>query len=161
MRNWSLWSDVVFWERSNFPRIWFQDLKFRIWSLEINHQKVNLVWQRCFVFHYYLATSTTNWALMFTGLLFYAYVETQSEKTGLWQLPIVSSVFIDWFPVEINLSSLRTQALENFKVYQCCTSLYNERGACLKLKKINRFRNSFRDWFFSTNLMFMEKFNLL
>ena len=30
----------------------------------------------------------------FSGLLFYAYVvKTPSEKTGIWQLPIVSSAF--------------------------------------------------------------------
>ena len=36
----------------------------------------------------------TDWAQIFTGLLFDAYVlGTPSEKTGLWQLPIVSTVF--------------------------------------------------------------------
>ena len=33
----------------------------------------------------------TNWAQIFTGLLFYAYMP--SQKTGLWQLPNVSSTF--------------------------------------------------------------------
>ena len=45
-----------------------------------------------FSFHYSLATSTTNWVQIFTGLLFYACWDTPSEKTGLWQLPKVSSV---------------------------------------------------------------------
>ena len=45
----------------------------------------------CFFFHYNLATSTTNWAQIFTGLLFYAYVEIH-QVGCLWQLPIVSTV---------------------------------------------------------------------
>ena len=36
-------------ERSNFPRIWFQDLRFRTWGLKINHLNAhNFVWQGCF-----------------------------------------------------------------------------------------------------------------
>ena len=35
----------------------------------------------------------TDWAQIFTGLLFYVCWDTPSEKTGLWQLPIVSTVF--------------------------------------------------------------------
>ena len=37
MRNKLKWCS--FWERSNFPRIRFRDLKFRVWGLEIKHQK--------------------------------------------------------------------------------------------------------------------------
>ena len=83
-----------FWWKSIFPRICFRDLKFRIWGLEINHLKAhNFVWQGCFFFHYYLAILTTDWAQIFTGLLFYVCWDTPSEKTGLWQLPIVSTAF--------------------------------------------------------------------
>ena len=72
-------------ERSNFTRIWFRDIGFIIWGLEIKHLKAhNFVWQGCFFFHSYLLTSTTNWAQIFTGLLFYACWDTSSEKTGLW-----------------------------------------------------------------------------
>ena len=37
----------------------------------------------------------TNWAQIFTGLIFYASIcwDTPSENTGLWQLPQVSSAF--------------------------------------------------------------------
>ena len=52
-----------------------------------------------FFFHSYLATQTTNQAQIFTGFVFYAYVElTPSETTGLWHLPIVSTAFniISW-----------------------------------------------------------------
>ena len=77
-------------KRSNLPQIWFWYLRFRIWGLEIKHQKShNFVWQGCFFFHYYLATSMTDWVQIFTGWLFCADV----EKTGLWQIPIVSTVF--------------------------------------------------------------------
>ena len=48
---------------------------------------------RFFFFNYYLATSTTDWAEIFTGLLFYAYVEIDQLNSSLWQLPIVSTVF--------------------------------------------------------------------
>ena len=72
-----------FGERSNFPRIWFRDLRFRTWGLEINHLNAHsFVWQGLFFFHYYLATSMTDWAQTLTGLLFYAYVEMHQ----LWRL---------------------------------------------------------------------------
>ena len=88
----------IFRERSNFPRIWFRDLRTRFWGLEIKHLIAhNFVWQGCIFFHYYLATSTTNWAKICTGLLFYACWDTPSENTGLWQLLIMSSVFKDTF----------------------------------------------------------------
>ena len=62
---------------------WFWDLKFRIWGLEINHLNAhNFVWPGCFFFHYYLASSMTDWAQTFTGLLFHAYVEIHQ----LWRL---------------------------------------------------------------------------
>ena len=55
----------------------------------------NFMWQGCLFFHYYLATSTSDWAQIFTGLLYCALLLrcAKSEKTGLWQLPKVSSVF--------------------------------------------------------------------
>ena len=51
--------------------------------------------RRVFFYHYYLATSETNWAQIFTGLIFSVCWDkcTASGKTGLWQLPTVSSVF--------------------------------------------------------------------
>ena len=68
--------------RSNFPPIWFQDLRFRIWGLEIKHLKAhNFVWQGCLFFLSYLATSTTDWAQIFTGLLFHAlYVDIHQVR---------------------------------------------------------------------------------
>ena len=70
-----------FWERSNFSLKyfnWFQDLS---WGLEFKHLlKHTTCATRVFSFHYSLATSTTNWAQMFTGLLFYAYVEIHQVR---------------------------------------------------------------------------------
>ena len=55
----TLWTS--FGERSNFPRIWFRDLKFRTWCLEIKHLEThNFVWQGCFFFQYYLAYTVFN-----------------------------------------------------------------------------------------------------
>ena len=36
--------------------------------------------KRVFFFHHYLANSTTNWAQIFTGLLFYVYVEIHKVR---------------------------------------------------------------------------------
>ena len=83
------------WERSNFPRIWFQDLWFRIWGLKINHlHEHDFVWQGCFFFHYYFATLLTNWAQIFKGFLISCICwDTPSGKTSFWQLQKVSSAF--------------------------------------------------------------------
>ena len=87
VRNGSLWS--------NFQQIWFRDLKFRIWGLEIKHLKAhNFVWPGIFFFHCYLATSMTNRAQVFTDLLFLCICwNTPTVKASLWQLPIVSTAF--------------------------------------------------------------------
>ena len=70
-------------------------------------QSTQLRVTRVFFFHYYLATSTTNWAQMFTGLLFCAFCwDTPSEKNGLWQLPIVSSAFNQQLKVGSNVALL-------------------------------------------------------
>ena len=102
-----------FGERSNFPRIWFRNLKFGTWGLEINYLNAhNFVWQGYFFFHYYLASSMTDWAPICTGLLFYAYVAIhQVRRPGLWQLPIVSSVFntVKEESVQINEGTITLQ----------------------------------------------------
>ena len=45
-----------------------------------------------FFFYYSLTTSTANWVQTFTCMLFYAYVGI--HKVWIWQLPKVSSAFI-------------------------------------------------------------------
>ena len=73
---------------------WLQDLRNIFGGLDIKHVKAHkLVWQGFFFFHSYLATSMTDWARIFTGLLFYACWDTPTVRTSLWQLPIVSSAF--------------------------------------------------------------------
>ena len=54
----------------------FEVLKSSIWK------HTTLCDKGVFFFHYYLATSMTDWAQIFTGLLFYAYVEIHQ----LWRL---------------------------------------------------------------------------
>ena len=95
VRNGSLWSDVVF-EKEEI----FHYFDFETSSLEFEVSKSS-IWKHktlcdkgvfsC-VFISQLAP-TINRAQIFTGLLFYACWDTPSEKTGLWQLPIVSIVF--------------------------------------------------------------------
>ena len=68
-----------------FPRIWFWDLKFRIWGLDIKHLRAHI--------HYYLATSMTDWAQIFTGLLFFVHVEIHWWEDWSLTIPIVSIVF--------------------------------------------------------------------
>ena len=83
-----------FGERSNFPRIWFRDLRFRTWGLEINHlNSHNFVWQGLFFFHYYLARNFDDRL----SSNFHRFVilcirwDTPTVKASLWQLPIVST----------------------------------------------------------------------
>ena len=74
VRNGFLWIDLVFEKEVIFREFGFQDLRSRIWGLDIKHLKAHNV------FHYYLATSKTNWAQIFIGLLFYAYVEIHQVR---------------------------------------------------------------------------------
>ena len=68
-------------ERSNFPQIWFQDLS----SLEFEVSKSSM-WKHTTlcdkgVFSFtILTTLTTNWAQIFGGSLFYAYVEIHQVR---------------------------------------------------------------------------------
>ena len=82
-------------ERSNFPQIWFRDLRFRTWGLEINHLNAHN-----FVCHGYFFLSLLS--RKFDDRLssnFHRFVilcicwDTPTVKTSLWQLPIVSTVF--------------------------------------------------------------------
>ena len=89
--------NLLGWSAAAFNIVQYFDLKYFIktkyfgpnafYRLPDTH---TFVQQLCvFFFHYSLATSTTNW-----GLLFYALCwDTLSENTGHWQLPKVSSAF--------------------------------------------------------------------
>ena len=81
VRNGSLWSDVVF-----EKEVIFHEFDFETSSLEFEVTKSS-IWKHTtscdkgvFVFHSYLATPTTNQAKIFTGLLFYAYVEIHQVR---------------------------------------------------------------------------------
>ena len=93
MRNGSLWSNEVFEVIStqifefNFEtsELDFEVPKSSIWKHTTSCEK-----RACFFFfHYYLATLTTFYRFVILCICW----DTPSEKTGLWQLPIVSSVF--------------------------------------------------------------------
>ena len=93
----SLWRS--FRERSNFPRIWFRDLGFRSWGLEIKHLKAhNFVWPWCDKGVFFLSLMSRNFDDRLSSN-FHRFViscicwDTSTVKTGLWQLPIVSRVF--------------------------------------------------------------------
>ena len=96
MRNASLWSNLVFEKKkSNFPRIWFRDLRFRIWGLEIKHRKrTQLPVTRMF----FLSLLSRNFDDQ-SSSNFHRFViscicwDTPSLNLCLWQLPIVSTVF--------------------------------------------------------------------
>ena len=83
MRKGSHWSTVVFKKEVFFHEFDFEisDLEFEVLKSSI-WKHTTIVWQECFFFHYYLATSMTDWAQIFTGLLFYVYVEIHQ----LWRL---------------------------------------------------------------------------
>ena len=49
------------------------------------------MWQGCFYVHINLATTTTNWAQIFTGLLFYAYVEIHQVRRLVVKRPRTSA----------------------------------------------------------------------
>ena len=52
-------------------------------GLEINFLNAhNFVWQGYFFFHYYLASSMTDWAQIVTGLLFYAFMLRYTNYEG-------------------------------------------------------------------------------
>ena len=108
MGNGSLWSNVVFSKGGHFSGIWFRDLIFRIWDLEIKHLNAhNFVWQFFFFFHYYLATFSDFHRFVILCICW----DAASEKTGLWQLPVVSRVFnVLWKNTFIYLSFLRSKA---------------------------------------------------
>ena len=98
VRTGSLWSSVVF-----EKEVIFHEFDFKTSELDFHFSKSS-IWKhttfvsRMFFFHYSLAASTSSNFHRFVILCICC--DTPSEKTGLWQLPIVSSVFkqdrADW-----------------------------------------------------------------
>ena len=96
MRNGSIWSDVVFEKEVIFHEFDFETSEF---DFEVSKSSIWKQTTSCdkgvfFFGQYYLATSTTNW-----DIHFHRYVtlciwwDTVSGKTGIWQLPKVTSAF--------------------------------------------------------------------
>ena len=82
-------------ERSNFPRIWFRDLKLRIWGLEINHLNAhNFVWQGCFLVSLLSRKFDDRLSSNFHRFVILCICwDTPTVKASLWHLPIVSTAF--------------------------------------------------------------------
>ena len=87
MRNVFLWS--------NFPRVWFRDLRFRTWGIEINHLNAhNFLWQGCFYFSLLSREFDDRLSSNFHMFdILCIYWDTSTENAILWQLPIVSTAF--------------------------------------------------------------------
>ena len=93
VRNGSFWSNVVFEKGVIFRKFYFEtsDLEFEVSKSSIR-KCTTLCDKGDFFFHYYLAVSTTVRAQIFTGLLFYAYVEIHQVRRLVFdKLPIVST----------------------------------------------------------------------
>ena len=72
----------------------FHIFDFEIWGLEIKYLKAhNFVWQGHFFFHYYLNFDDRLSSNVHRFVIWCTCWDTAIEKTGLWQLPIVSTVF--------------------------------------------------------------------
>ena len=95
MRNGSLWSEVVFEKEVIFREFDFEISDLDFWGLEIKHLKAyNFVWQGFF----FLSLLSSNFDDQFSSnfhrfVILCTWWDTPSEKTGFWQLPIVSTVF--------------------------------------------------------------------
>ena len=99
VRNGSLWSKRSFRERSHLKKKWFRYLIIRFWCLEVKHLKAhNFAWQGCFsviiISQLRRPIELKFWQVCYFICSCFCW-DTPSEKTGLWQLPIVSTVFKD------------------------------------------------------------------
>ena len=93
---WHYWSlrkkEVIL---RNFPWIGFRDLRFRMWGLEIKHLKAHI----CDKGVFYFIIISQLWRpieFKFSQVCYFVHM-LRCETTGLWQLPIVSSVFKQGF----------------------------------------------------------------
>ena len=82
-------------ERSNCQWIWFRDLRFRTWGLEINHLNAhNFVWQGCFILSLLSRNFDDRSSSNFHRFVILCICwDTPTVKASLWQLPIVSTAF--------------------------------------------------------------------
>ena len=82
-------------EKSNIPWIWFQDVRFRTWGLEINHLNAhNFVWQGWFFCLLLSRKFDDRLSSNFHRFVILCICwDTPTVKASLWQLPIVSTAF--------------------------------------------------------------------
>ena len=136
-----------FGKRRNFPRIWFRDLRFRTWGLEINHLNAhNFVWQGCF----FLLLLSRKFADRLSSN-FYRFVilcicwDTPTVKASLWQLSKLSSAFNaaavleqDDYARDALKSETKNQYLHMFYVHSSATStLWNPTPPQARTEYIN------------------------
>ena len=94
MRNSSLWSNIVF-EKEVFFHKFDSDTSELDWGLEIKHlESTQLRVTRVFILSILSGNfdDQLSWNFLRFVILCICW-DTQSKKTGLWQLPIVSRVF--------------------------------------------------------------------
>ena len=91
VRNGSLWSSVVFEKEVNFPEF---DFKTSDLSRNQPSKFTQLRVTRETVFSFVIISQLRRpIELNFSQVCYFVHMLRYSEKTGLWQLPIVSSVF--------------------------------------------------------------------
>ena len=127
-------------ERSNFPRIWFRDLRFTIWGLEIKRLKAhNFVWPWCDkgVFSFINISQLRRPSeLKYSQICYFMLRYTNCEDYSLWQFPKVSSVFKGWISNSIAadyapllsiswFESFRTLSIFNNNLYTICNFVDN------------------------------------
>ena len=82
-----------FLERSNFSLKYFNWIRDLIWGLEIKHMKAYKLCDKGVFSSIILSQLRRPAELKFSQVCYFMHFSRSSEKTGLWQLPIVSSVF--------------------------------------------------------------------
>ena len=112
-------------ERSNFPRIWFRDLRFRTRGLEINRLNAhNFVWQGLFFLSLLSRNFNDRLSLNFHRFVILCTCwDTPTVKACLWQLPIVSTAFKILFKQNntfIHWKSLKSWVNALWSVSECC-----------------------------------------
>ena len=90
-----LWNSVVFRNEVIFPRIWFRDLRVRFWGLEIKHLRAHNLCNKGVFLSLFSRNCDDQLSSNFHRFDISICIcwDTPSEKTGLWQLLVVSTAF--------------------------------------------------------------------
>ena len=114
----------------------------------------------------------TNWAQIFTGVLFYANWDTPSDNTGLWQLPKVSSAlkpvtvsrtcgcqphWLTYFPAPKKVTVLKNLEWKQTHTHTPTTDVW--RTAVLEDSESQRYRSTDKPvifWHFSVQISLLR-----